>query len=178
MGRKVDWTLKPKKGPGRKSKKQPAPTFPGLDVTTSKSLKKQKPPRPVKSQKKTTRQERSDSDDELFPDVNASDGKSQRTGHRPAKVPKKDKAPLHTPESDDEDYLNDEFDPETILKGERSDEDDEEGSESGNELNNDESEEDGEEFGTTAPQGISDDEDELPFEKEAKVLLEKAKKRK
>lgn len=32
MGRKVDWAEKPKKGPGRKAKKQKPPTFPGLQL--------------------------------------------------------------------------------------------------------------------------------------------------
>lgn len=29
MGRKVNWAEKPKKGPGRKARKQGPPTFPG-----------------------------------------------------------------------------------------------------------------------------------------------------
>lgn len=30
MGRKTNWAEKPKSGPGRKARKQPAPAFPGL----------------------------------------------------------------------------------------------------------------------------------------------------
>lgn len=32
MGRKANWTEKPKSGPGRKARKQPDPSFPGMSV--------------------------------------------------------------------------------------------------------------------------------------------------
>lgn len=88
MGRKVDWTLKPKKGPGRKSKKQPAPTFAALDTVTAKSIKK--PLRPVKATKPLARVDQShpESDDgTTLPHVISKD----KFQNQPRRTPKAEK---------------------------------------------------------------------------------------
>jgi len=180
MGRKVDWALKPKKGPGRKARKQPAPTFLELGVKAKGPLLKTKARQPAKHTKNQITRERPTED---YKDEEStfqkSDSKLTKRGKsvRPAKFAKKEKEVLaHAPESDDEEFLNDEFDPDVILQDEQSDKDDEEegsdddGSNSGSDLDKDDDVEDEE--------NDEGDEDELPIEKESKLLLEKAKKRK
>lgn len=56
MGRKTNWAEKPKSGPGRKARKQPAPAFPGLGISAQDSgINKNKNKRDFIKKKKATR---------------------------------------------------------------------------------------------------------------------------
>ncbi len=55
MGRKTNWAEKPKSGPGRKARKQPAPAFPGLGIAQDSGINKNKNKRDFIKKKKATR---------------------------------------------------------------------------------------------------------------------------
>lgn len=161
MGRKGDFVEKPKKGPGRKVKKQAPPQIKSAENGDAKGLssrqkkrskkrdqkkveKKLAPPKPAPSDED---EEMSESDEET---VNGFTDENQEW-----LKPKK----RNLMESDDDDDLNDEFggDDEAMEEGEDSDEDQNEGS-------SDESDENDE------------DDEELPIEKQAKKLKKKQAK--
>jgi len=154
MGRKVNWAEKPKKGPGRKSKKQKEPTFPSLAADGKVGKGK------AKAQRKQRKQLPN-------PPTAGSDDEDDFMGSTDYQERNEDDEDVDLPGSDDDELINDEFD------NDQSDDDDDDKEYSPVQKKKVSQKKKG---------GSEDDEDSeedvLPFEIQAAKLIEKTKKKK
>ena len=167
MGRRGDFAEKPKKGPGRKAKKQPPPNFSTLLKPTNEDSKKLSSRQKKRLKKREEKKEEKkaippppkegDVSEEEDEEEVASEGEHQGFTDDNAQwlKPKGQKRKLM--ESDDESDEND-F-PADDFEEEHSDADSDESDEEASEKDDDEDED--------------DDDDELPIEKQAKKLKKK-----
>ena len=168
MGRRGDFAEKPKKGPGRKAKKQPPPNFSTLLKPTNEDSKKLSSRQKKRLKKREEKKEEKkaippppkegDVSEEEDEEEVASEGEHQGFTDDNAQwlKPKGQKRKLM--ESDDESDEND-F-PADDFEEEHSDADSDESDEEASEKDDDDDEDD-------------DDDDELPIEKQAKKLKKK-----
>ena len=179
MGRKVDFLEKPKKGPGKKTKKQSAPLVPTLPKSNdNKSLSSRQKKRlknrvQKQSEKKAPIKPASDdeneenvseevSEDESGPDEFVQGDNGFTDDNNEWLKPKK-KDLLDDDDDDDEDMMVDDFGGEDAADEDQDESDADDSAESGEESDGSDDEGDG-------------DDDELPIEKKARKLKKKQAK--
>jgi len=174
MGRKVEFQDKVKQGPGKKSKKQGAPSIPNLPKSNidknklSSNQKKRLKNRVQKTEnKKAEKRSRPTSDDEEEDASDSADENSEPqngfTDDNKEWLKPKNKDLLGDDDDDDEDVMDDDFD---VDDGAQSG-DEEENSDGSDSEGSDESDE---------SDYVEGDEEELPIEKKARKLKKKQEK--